>query len=168
MTTDEFNTHFRTEHREIRDLILNLMSGFIKEDRELCDKSLTRLAEVIGPHFRYEEKTVYPFLTEFYGEDYIQKLLTDHDIMIGRALMIKQIIDNEFDNNERRNKGLEHVRGLLPHVSDCEGVSIMVERLGEDKLVAIKEAIDEAYKDNYNLVEWAENVRDRNYSRFSK
>jgi len=53
------------------------------------------------------------------------------------------------------------IRGLLPHVSDCEGLSIMVERLPEEKVDTVLEARDRARQEDLNLLEWADSVRER-------
>jgi hypothetical protein len=50
---------------------------------------------------------------------------------------------------------------VLPHVSDCEGLSIMVEVLPETVVQEIVEARERARKDDLDLVDWATEVRKR-------
>ena len=54
---------------------------------------------------------------------------------------------------------INNLRGILPHVSDCEGLSIMVEKLDEkivDNIIKIRE---NARKENINLMNSAEMIR---------
>lgn len=52
-------------------------------------------------------------------------------------------------------------RSILPHVSDCEGLSIMVERLGDEKVRSVLNARRRARDANPNPLEWAEKTRGR-------
>jgi hypothetical protein len=49
----------------------------------------------------------------------------------------------------------------LPHVSDCDGLSIMVERLSEEKIRSILDARDRALQAGLDLLSWANEVRAR-------
>lgn len=52
-------------------------------------------------------------------------------------------------------------RGLLPHVSDCEGFSILVERLPERDVSRILAARHRAWSERLDLLRWADEVRTR-------
>ena len=53
------------------------------------------------------------------------------------------------------------VRSILPHVSDCEGLSIMVERLDDEIVNTICDSMENARKENPPLIEWSETTRNR-------
>ncbi len=161
MLSDQFSQIFRDEHREIRDTLLDLIVAFQERDKARIQTLLQQTATCTGPHFRYEEEALYPSLVEFFGEEYIEKLLQDHDQAIGTAGKLVELAGKEQLNNEDVTEATRLIRGVLPHVSDCEGLSIMVERLPEEKVSAILAARDQADQAGLDLIQWAEQVRTR-------
>ncbi|MBK6285392.1 MAG: hemerythrin domain-containing protein [Draconibacterium sp.] len=81
----DFFTEFRNDHRQIRDLIMNLIRAFIQNDILKAEKLLFILNEIAGPHFQFEEEVLYPELIAVYGPEYINKLYIDHDLIIARV-----------------------------------------------------------------------------------
>ena len=158
---NHFFTKFRNEHRIIRDLLLDLITSFLEKDMPKAGKLLDELNRITGPHFRYEEEALYPSLISIFGEHYINKLMTDHDLAIARAGKLKSLIEKENHNEEDYNNCLNLVRAILPHVSDCEGLTIMVEKLPEPKVDFIVQSMDAALSKNVPLLEWAEHTRGR-------
>jgi hypothetical protein len=53
------------------------------------------------------------------------------------------------------------LQSILPHVTDCDGLSILIETLPEDKLRSILETRDRANERGLDLIAWAEQERDR-------
>jgi hemerythrin HHE cation binding domain-containing protein len=90
MLSDHFTRIFRQEHRQVRDTLLDLVQAFQKRDRDRIASLLTRAAVYTGPHFSYDEESLYPLLEEIFGREYIEKQLCDHDRVIGTA---KQLIE---------------------------------------------------------------------------
>ena len=67
---------FRTEHRQVRDLLLDLVRAFQELDAGRARSLLTAVGDATGPHFRYEEEAMYPQLTGIFGDAYVAKLTT--------------------------------------------------------------------------------------------
>ncbi|NBC83954.1 MAG: hemerythrin domain-containing protein [Bacteroidetes bacterium] len=162
----KFSDEFTEEHRTIRDMLLDLITHIIQTDRQACMEQLNELAIITGPHFRYEEESLYPILTRFYGDGYINKLFTDHDMAIGRAFAIDRVFKEEFDKKEKRTEAINHVRGLLPHVSDCQGLIMFAEKFNDDEIEQVIDTKTRVLKENYHLIDWATNIRERRYCRF--
>jgi hemerythrin-like domain-containing protein len=153
---------FRAEHREIRDALLSLVAAFEKRNKRRIKSLLKTVAELSGPHFRYEEDALYPALIQIYGKLYIEHMLVEHDKAIVSALRLEQIAEKKKPLDDTDVKKAVHlVRGILPHVSDCEGLSIMVEVLPEGVSEDILKARDRARNDNFDLLTWANEVRER-------
>lgn len=161
MNREDFFKEFREEHREIRDLLFDMITSFGKEDFEKSGALLQRLDILTGPHFRYEEESLYPALIEVYGEAYINKLLTDHDLAIARAKKLSSMIDKGSNEKDDITDCVNTVRSILPHVSDCEGLSIMVERMDDEIINTICDSMENARKENIPLIEWSETSRNR-------
>lgn len=161
MSAAGFAQIFREEHRAIRDTLLDLIQAFRDRDGDRIGTLLTRTAELTGPHFRYEEEALYPALVEIFGEEYIEKLLGDHDRAIGTAHRLVELAGMSPLRDEDVSRATRFVRSLLPHVSDCEGLSIMVERLPEKRVQAILEARTRSNAAGLDLIRWSTEARTR-------
>lgn len=161
MLADEFTRTFRDEHRQVRDALLNLIQAFRERDVTRIRSLLSQAAALTGPHFRYEEESLYPALVEIFGEAYIAKLFRDHDRVIGSAKKLIELAGKETLADTDVATAIGLIRGILPHVSDCDGLSIMVERLEEEKVRSILEARARSLGDGLGLLGWADRVRNR-------
>lgn len=158
---DQFSFIFREEHRIVRDALLELAEAFERRDRSRIESLLGQAAAFVGPHFRYEEESLYPALVGLFGEEYVEKLLSDHDRAIGIAQRLVEMAQGGLsDDNVRQATRL--IRGsVLPHVSDCDGLSIMVEKLSEDEVQRVLDARERSLRDGLSLFDWASQVRQR-------
>jgi hypothetical protein len=161
MLADEFAKAFREEHREIRDTLFALSKAFEQRDKNRINEMLGKTAALTGPHFRYEEEALYPSLIEIFGDAYIEKLLEDHDRAIAGANALVQLAQKDRLTSEDSQRATELVRTILPHVSDCEGLSIMAETLPEQRIRNILAARDACQREGLDLIEWATKVRRR-------
>lgn len=164
---DHFTETFHAEHREVRDLLLALIDAFKSGDSTNIRKLVQALSAAIGPHFRYEEEAMYPGLLRVFGADYMDKLLSDHDDTIRNIRELAELAelamlnDLEEIGENQAAWGIELVREILPHVSDCDGLSLMVETLPEDDVVHILATRDVVMETNVDLLTWAGTLRAR-------
>ena len=162
MFADNFTQVFRQEHRIIRDTLLDLVQAFQDRDRQRICALLSAIARLTGPHFRYEEESMYPALTGIFGEEYIQKLLRDHDRAIEVAEELVQLSSKAELTDQDVLAAIRLIRGsVMPHVSDCDGLSIMVETLPETQVQNILDSRRQSLAANLNLLTWAKTVRRR-------
>ncbi|MFG2250137.1 hemerythrin domain-containing protein [Spirillospora sp. NPDC048823] len=158
---EEFTEVFRTEHRGVRDLLLNLVEAFQKRDPVRARELLAAVDSATGPHFRYEEEAMYPRLVDIFGDEYVDKLLTDHDGAIRNVRQLYEIVDQDQLNAAHAERGVGLTRQILPHVSDCDGLSIMVETLPDETVDDILGARRKARDAGLDLLTWAATARDR-------
>jgi hemerythrin len=161
MLSDQFTQIFREEHRQVRDLLLNLIPAFKDRDRDRIQSLLNQIASLTGPHFRYEEESLYPLLVDFFGGEYVEKLYCDHDRAIASAKRLVELASKESLSDADITEAVRLIRGILPHVSDCDGLSIMVETVPEEKVQTILDTREKALQEGLNLIEWSEKVRTR-------
>ncbi len=157
---DRFTRTFREEHREIRDALLDLVDSLRQRDHGRAQALLGRIAILTGPHFRYEEEAMYPALTSIFGPEYIEKLLEDHDGAIRTARRLVELTERpltEADSVE----AVRLARTILPHVSDCDGLSIMVERFPPERIAHILQTRTDALAADVDLLTWARTIRQR-------
>lgn len=159
--SDQFSQAFRDEHRLVRDALLDLVEAFQKRDSHRAQSILEEAAKLAGPHFRYEEETLYPYLVKIFGRDYIEKLLDDHNRIIETISTLVEFSRNEQLSDDEVQTATDLTRTILPHVSDCDGLSIMVERLSSEKVQSILQSRDRAFSENLDLFRWVGEARKR-------
>lgn len=161
MLADQFTQVFREEHRKVRDLLLDLIQAFRSRDKASIRLLLHEIVNCTGPHFRYEEESLYPALVDIFGEDYIQKLFEDHDRAIGVAQQLIELSGKETFTEEDVIEAIRLARTILPHVSDCDGLSIMVESLPPQVVQHILDTRSASLGKGLDLLRWATTVRGR-------
>lgn len=161
MSVERFTEVFRAEHRTIRDLLLKLHDAFQRRDREHARGLLEELGAEAGPHFRYEEEALYPALTGLLGEEYIEELSSEHDRAIGTARQLEEFAAKDPIPEDDVQRALRYIRSLLPHVINCDGLAIMVEKLPEEEVDAILAGREESLREGLSLRDWAEKLRGR-------
>lgn len=162
MFVDQFTDAFRVEHRTIRDTLFALMEAFQARDKARIQPLLRQTAAITGPHFRYEEEALYPNLVGIFGEEYIEKLIGDHDRAIGSARSLVTLAGQDTLTAEDVARATRIIQSILPHVSDCEGLSIMVETFPEETVQTILTTRQNAREAGLDLLTWADQVRARN------
>lgn len=158
---EEFTEVFRAEHRQVRDLLLGLTRAFRERDAEHARSLVAAIAVATGPHFRYEEEAMYPQLTGIFGDTYVSKLLADHDGAIRNARELQRLAGRETLTEEQAEQGVGLAQQILPHVSDCDGLAIMIETLPGEAVSRILTTRSAALEANLDLLTWAATERAR-------
>lgn len=158
-TADRFSTMFRSEHRQVRDLLLELVQALQNREKDRIPALLIEVARCAGPHFRYEEEALYPLLVQFFGAEYVRKLFHEHDRAIAAAKELVAFAGAKAQTEEDWNSAIHTVRSILPHVTDCDGLSILVERLPDEQVLSVLAARDKAQNAGLDLLVWASGIR---------
>ncbi|MDP6142349.1 MAG: hemerythrin domain-containing protein [Dehalococcoidales bacterium] len=151
---------FREDHRKVRDGLLELASAAEGGDLDTARKILGEINALTGPHFRYEEESLYPSLREFLGE-YVDQLLEEHDGIIKTARVAAKILSQSSVSAEEGKMAAGAARGLLVHVSNCDGLNILAEKFAQAKLDQLADDFQKARDQNVPMLEWADTVRER-------
>lgn len=150
------------EHLLVRDALLDLIDALKSRNVEKALEILFRLDVLTGPHFRFEEESFYPALTQFFGPDYTEHLLRAHDRVIRTAKELAGVL-GKGEISETEGQALaERVRTqVLPHPVECEGLGIFAERLGRKELEEIAQNLAACRNAGLPLLEWATTIRER-------
>jgi len=148
---EQFNEAFRDEHRQLRDMLLGLIDAFQSNDSERARQGIAELAEQAAPHFHYEQDALYPALAEVHGDEYVEKLLDEHEQAVAAAYQLAALAEEEEFSDQELEYGLELVRQLLPHVSDRDGLAVMVEVLEPSAIKKIHKAQTESKRSGVSL-----------------
>jgi len=149
---------FREDHRKVRDGILDIFDALKSKDVVKARKILGDINTAVGPHFRYEEETLYPALRVFLGE-YVDQLLKEHDGAIETARTCAQLLQKDKLTDKESEQAANAARAILVHVSNCDGLAILSERLEKKELNELAEKLAAARKAGVGLLEWAEKIR---------
>lgn len=156
-----FTSIFREEHREVRDLLFDLIDAFRARDLPRARSLLVQIANLTGPHFRYEEESLYPDLVDVFGAEYVEKLLADHDGAVRTARRLVELAGKDTLQDAEVDEAVAGARSILPHVSDCDGLSIMVERFPPERIAHILQTRTDALAADVDLLTWARTIRQR-------
>lgn len=150
---------FREDHRKVRDGLLEIIAAIEIKDVGLARDILGRINILVGPHFRYEEETLYPALRIFLGE-YVDQLLKEHGGVINTARACAQLLGKDKLTDEEAKQAAAAARALLVHVSNCDGLSILSERLDKKELEYLGEKLSAAREKGVSLLDWAAKIRE--------
>lgn len=151
---------FQTDHRQIRDVVIDLSRAIGERDLLTARGLLGQLNALAGPHFRFEEESLYPALRPFFS-GYVDKLYSDHDGAIQTARWLVDRVSQEHISPEQALEGRQQALNLLIHVSDCQGLAIIMERMPRSDLDYIAERMLAARADGKTLLDWAGSIRQR-------
>lgn len=149
---------FREDHRKVRDGLLDMIDALQKMDVLKAREIIGRLNVLVGPHFRYEEETLYPSLRKFLGE-YVDQLITEHDGVIKTAAACAELLSKDKLTEDEAIEAADAARALLIHVSNCDGLAILSERFTQKEIDELGEKFTESREKGVALLDWAKNIR---------
>ena len=149
---------FREDHRKVRDYLLDLADAAETGDVAKAGGILGQIDVLIGPHFRYEEETLYPAMKEFLG-DYVDSLIEEHGGAIDTAKTAAKVLSQSSISEEEGLVVAKAARALLVHVSNCDGLNILAERFSQEKLDKLGEAFAQSRAAGVPLLRWADTIR---------
>ncbi|MBI4287500.1 MAG: hemerythrin domain-containing protein [Chloroflexi bacterium] len=154
---------FREDHRKVRDGLLDLAAAAEKGDLPKARTTLGSIDALVGPHFRYEEEALYPAMKEFLGE-YVDRLIEEHDGAIKTAKVAAGLLAKPSLTKDEGKAAANAARALLVHVSNCDGLNILTERLSKRQLDDLAASFQKARDANVPLIRWADTIRKRKVS----
>lgn len=154
---------FREDHRKVRDSLLDLASAAQARDVAKARDILGQIDTLVGPHFRYEEETLYPAMKEFLG-DYVDSLIEEHEGAIDTAKTAAKVLSQPSLSEEEGKVVAKAARALLVHVSNCDGLNILAERFSQQKLDELGQRFAQSRSEGVPLLRWADTIRKRESS----
>jgi len=86
-------------------------------------------------------------------------LQKEHDDVIGTAKACVDLLSKENPTEREAEEARKAAMALLIHVSNCDGLAILAERLPEKELQDLGDRLDESRRAGIPLLEWAEKIR---------
>lgn len=149
---------FRNDHRWVRDNLIALSQALKNKEFNRAREILGEIDRFVGPHFRYEEEAMYPTLKQYLGE-YIDQLISEHDGAIATAKTCAQLLSKDALTDAEAEEAAKAARSLLIHVSNCDGLAIISERLNQEELNQLSAHLERCREAGVPLLEWADTIR---------
>ena len=149
---------FREDHRKVRDGLLDIIKALKAKDVVTARQILGNLNVLVGPHFRYEEETLYPALRTLLGE-YVDQLIKEHDGVIDTARACAALLQKDTLSDKEATEASNAARAILIHVSNCDGLAILSERLTPEELDHLGTKYASARAAGVPLLDWAATIR---------
>ena len=92
----------------------------------------------------------------------MDELLKEHDGVIETALTCANLLEKDSLTDEEAKQAAQAARALLVHVSNCDGLAILSERLKPEELDGLAEKFESARLAGVPLLQWAESIRKSN------
>ncbi len=151
---------FRNDHRKIRDGVLDIVAAMKAKDIVKARGIINNLNRFVGPHFRYEEESLYPALRKFLG-NYMDELVDEHDDAIETTRRCHDLLNQQNLTDEDIKEAEKTAMLILVHVSNCDGLAILTERVSKEGLDALGQKFSIAREKNVPLFEWADTIREK-------
>ena len=153
---ERFTEGFRNEHRAARDIFLGIGEALRDRDAARIGELMGQADAGIGPHMRYEEEEMYPALASLYGDDYVERMVGDHDRAFGVAGRLMELASHQPITDEDIEEGNQLIQHMLPHVTDCDGLVLAIEVLPGERQRTIFAARDRALAEGLTMMQWGE------------
>jgi len=150
---------FQEEHRQTRDKCLELSDAIEDGDLDRAERLVAEINQAAGPHFQYEEDALYPALIPFFGEEKVKELVDEHDEAIEAAETLAELTSQESLTDEEQQEALRALPDVMVHVSDCDGLTVYLEKADEETFEHIEESMAEANEQGLTLTEYDRTVR---------
>jgi len=147
----EFVTIFTDEHRQMREVLLDLIDAFENQDQERALEAIVEMETLAAPHFHHEQTALYPALAEVHGDEQIDQLLQEHADAVEAAAQLTDLAAQDSLDEEAAAYGADLARQLLPHVSEPDEVAVMLEVLEPKTKKQLHKAHREAKKKGITL-----------------
>ena len=152
---------FRADHAKVRDTLLELINAVSKKDATKALELMIRLDKIGGPHFRWEEESLYLTFERFFGRQYLEYLLGVHDRIVKRGKELVEILSKGRISDEQAKILPDIIRNdILSHPIECEGIALFAEKLTKKELDDLAENLERTRKEGIPLLEWAEKIKD--------
>lgn len=150
---------FQEEHRRTRDKCLELSDAIENGDLDHAERLVAEINQAAGPHFQYEEAALYPVLILFFGEEKVKELVAEHDEAIEAAETLAELTSKDSLTEEERQEALRALPDIMVHVSDCDGLTVYLEKAETDVFETIEESMEEANEQGLTLTEYDATIR---------
>lgn len=143
----------------MRDLVIHLAGAF--RNRVLpAHFFVNKITQLAGPYFRYEEEALYRALhDDSLTEAQASRLLSNHDHAIIAIRQIMSLSNKNKLTDQEADDGAGCAQSLINELTECDGLSLMIERLPDQSILEVFNARRHASAAALDLLQWAGTIR---------
>lgn len=149
------------DHKKARDAYFEFVKAIDERNKRQAKDIFNILDQVMGPHWKWEEESLYLAVKEHLSEELYNSLMKEHDECIDMMRKLDAIFKKWFLSAADWAEAKKSAILILYHIATCDGLAIMMERLGEEDLWNLRQAIFAARQKAIPLLNWAKMLRKR-------
>lgn len=124
---------FHSDHQKVVNALLELRQAVAARDILRVRSILNAAEDLMGPHFKFEERYLYPTLQRFLGESYVKRLLNEHDGVFRSIRWIARLAQKDNWEEADVQSAQANVDLIYEHPISCDGLSLWMERLSPEE-----------------------------------
>jgi hypothetical protein len=145
---------FHADHTQVVQALLDLRDAIAARDPLRVRATLGGANRLVGPHFKFEERHLYPSLTPFLGETRIQKLINEHDGIFRAVGNLVSLAGKDSWTEAEAASAAANLEMIWEHPVTCDGLSLYVERLPAGTQSALLDRMEELRSEGTTLLQY--------------
>ncbi|HXG35211.1 MAG TPA: hemerythrin domain-containing protein [Bryobacteraceae bacterium] len=154
MATSTLINEFHSDHTKVVQALFDVRNAIEQRDPARLRAVLAEADRLVGPHFEFEERYLYPSLKGFLGEGRLQRLLVEHDGVFRAVAALAELSSKPaWDANDAR-AAESYLDLIWEHPVTCDGLSLYIERLPAEQQESLLERMQEMRRKATTLLEY--------------
>jgi hypothetical protein len=145
---------FHTDHTKVVQALLDLRDAIETRDLLRVRTTLDGANRLVGPHFKFEERYLYPSLLPFLGEARMQKLFNEHDGVFRAVGNLVGLAAKDSWTPAEAASAAANLEMIWEHPVTCDGLSLYIERLPADAQSSLLERMEEMRREGTTLLDY--------------
>ncbi len=145
---------FHSDHQKVVAALFDLRRAISARDIPRVRAILGAAEGLVGPHFKFEERYLYPALEPFLGETYTKKLYNEHDGVFRSVRRIAQLAKLDSWSEAEHQSALANLELIYEHPIACDGLSLWMERFTDTQQTDLHQKMQEVRRQGTTLSEY--------------
>jgi hypothetical protein len=128
---------FRADHQRIRGTLVRLRQAITKGDIPEVRRLLGSADGLLGSHFKFEERHLYPALTGLVGEDGVRQLIREHDSIFRGVGDLAALAAKDTWSDGERTAALDSLALIGDHPENCDDLCQYIAHLPGSEQAAL-------------------------------
>lgn len=140
--TAELGSVAHAEHAEFLQLLREIDAAAATGDDEAVAGGARALRAAAEPHFRYEQRALFPQLVDALGAEHVESLYADQEDLAAALDRIEALAGNGGLDARGAEEVHRLVRAATASVANCDGLTVVVEGQGQavaERVLAARE-----------------------------
>jgi len=145
---------FHADHGKVVQALMDLRGAIRTRDAAKVRATLGEANKLVGPHFKFEEKYLYPSLIEYLGEAGLKRLFVEHDGVFRAVVSLVDLAAQEPWTEATAQSAAANLSLIWEHPVTCDGLSLYIERLPDNAKATLLNRMEEMRREGTTLLEY--------------